>query len=252
MRRRWPILAVTLSLVLAGPLSAAAFASPGRAMPGDPVRHLFLPRPAGSGAPAESSPNWSGYVAIGTTFTSVAADWVQPAGECGSGSSADNYAAFWVGLDGDNNSTVEQTGSEVDCVGGIADYYDWYEMYPDAAVNFNETIRAGDQLSGSVTYERSKQFQLTLADSTQDWSQTATKTMASATRSSAEIISETLCCTAGGAPLPLTDFGSVSFARATVNGSAVCDSRPFEIIMPDVTVSPLSRCGAFTVTYRGT
>jgi hypothetical protein len=76
--------------------------------------------------------------------------------------------------------------------------------------------------------------------------------MASATRSSAEIIGETLCCTAGGAPLPLTDFGSVSFASATINGSAVCDLRPFEIIMPDVTVSPLSRCRAFIVTYSGT
>jgi Peptidase A4 family len=265
MRRRWPILAVTFGLVMGGTLPAAASAvgSGGPAVqPGGPVRHLVLPEPQGATS-VVSSTNWSGYVATGSAFSSVASDWVQPAGQCsgasggsgssgGSGASVDGYAAFWVGLDGDNNNTVEQTGSEVDCAGGTAHYYAWYEMYPGAAVNFDETIKAGDRLAGSVTYEGSNQFQLTLADSTQGWSQTVTQSMAATTRSSAEIIGEAPCCAAGGAPLPLTDFGSVSFASATVNGSAVCDASPFEIVMPDVTVSPLSGCGAFTVTYSAT
>ena len=255
MRRRWPILVLAVTLFAGGTLPAAAsggVASAGPAVqPGGPVRHLFLPHPEGSTS-AVPSTNWSGYVATGSAFSSVASDWVQPAGQCGSGASVAKYAAFWVGLDGDNNNTVEQTGSEVDCVGGTAHYYAWYEMYPDTAVNFGETIKAGDQLAGSVTYEGSNQFQLTLADSTQGWSKTVTQTMAAATRSSAEIIGEAPCCTAGGAPLPLTDFGSVSFASATVNGSAFCDASPFEIVMPDVTVSPLSGCGAFTVTYSDT
>jgi hypothetical protein len=259
MRRRWPILVLAATLLAGGTRpAAAAVGSGGPAVqpvvqPGGPVRHLFLPEPQGSAA-AVPSTNWSGYVATGSAFSSVASDWVQPAGQCsgGSGASVDKYAAFWVGLDGDNNNTVEQTGSEVDCVGGTAHFYAWYEMYPGAAVNFDETIKAGDQLAGSVTYQGSNQFQLTLADSTQGWSQTVTQAMAAATRSSAEIIGEAPCCAAGGAPLPLTDFGSVTFASATVNGSAVCDASPFEIVMPDVTVSPLSGCGAFTITYSDT
>ena len=75
---------------------------------------------------AEST-NWSGYAATAGTYTSVSASWTQPTGTCSRG---DQYAAFWVGLDGYSSSTVEQTGSEVDCVGRTAEYYAWYEMYP--------------------------------------------------------------------------------------------------------------------------
>ncbi len=32
-------------------------------------------------------------------------------------------SSFWIGLDGYNNSTVEQTGSEVDCSGSTPEYY---------------------------------------------------------------------------------------------------------------------------------
>jgi hypothetical protein len=173
---------------------------------------------------------------------------VQPAAQC---DSSDTYAAFWVGLDGDNNNTVEQAGTEVDCAGGTADYYAWYEMYPGPSVNFSEPVKPGDQLTGSVTYAGSNQFRLTLADSTQGWSQTVTETAAAATRATAEVIAEAPCCTAGGAPLQLTDFGSVSFAGATMNGAPACDASPAEIVMPEVTVSPWDGCGAFTVSYGG-
>ena len=58
---------------------------------------------------AEST-NWSGYAATTGTYTSVSASWTQPAGTCSRG---DQYAAFWVGLDGYTSSSVEQTGSEI-------------------------------------------------------------------------------------------------------------------------------------------
>ena len=82
---------------------------------------------------AEST-NWSGYAGTTGTYTSVSASWTQPKGTCTSG---DQYAAFWVGLDGYSSSTVEQTGSEVDCVGRTAEYYAWYEMYPGASVELS-------------------------------------------------------------------------------------------------------------------
>ena len=72
-----------------------------------------------SNGTAEST-NWSGYAGTTGTYTSVTASWIQPAGHCTGG---DQYAAFWVGLDGYSSSTVEQTGSEVDCIGRTAQYY---------------------------------------------------------------------------------------------------------------------------------
>src|SRR5260370_18132523 len=87
---------------------------------------------------AEST-NWSGYAATTGTYTSVSASWTQPAGICSRG---DQYAAFWVGLDGYSSSTVEQTGSEVDCIGRTARYYPWYEMYPGPSPNYSNSVRA--------------------------------------------------------------------------------------------------------------
>ena len=83
------------------------------------------------------------------SFTNVAASWVQPAGHCSSG---DQYAAFWVGLDGYSSRTVEQTGSEVDCVGQTAGVLRLVRDLPGPEVTFTNTVRPGDQFSASVTY----------------------------------------------------------------------------------------------------
>lgn len=58
------------------------------------------------------------------TNSSVSASWTQPTATCSRG---DQYAAFWIGIDGYSSSTVEQTGTEADCVGNTAEYYAWYE-----------------------------------------------------------------------------------------------------------------------------
>ena len=87
--------------------------------------------------------------------TSVSASWTQPTGTCSRG---DQYAAFWVGLDGYSSSSVEQTGSEVDCVGRTAECYAWYEMYPNPSVNYSNTVRPGDHFNASVTYTGGNSF----------------------------------------------------------------------------------------------
>ena len=99
-----------------------------RAGSGITGRQRARPRAVTTGRPLKST-NWSGYSSTGGPFTSVSASWVQPTGQCGAGAS---YSSFWVGLDGDGTDTVEQTGSDVDCAGGVPDYYTWYEMYPAA------------------------------------------------------------------------------------------------------------------------
>lgn len=289
MRQKWPVLAAVVPVVFGWAL-IAAYATPGVAnatgvlsapdvfgasgasgvsgvsgpggwvQPGGAVSPLAQgsaggkPRTAGGRTQAKqavvTSSNWAGYADTGPDddFTNVTSSWVQPPGHCSSG---DRYAAFWVGLDGYSSRTVEQIGSEADCVGQTARYSAWYEIYPSPEVAFSNTVQAGDQLSASVSYEGGSKFLLTITDSTQHWKRSATRRLAGAARSSAEVIAEAPCCTYNGGILPLTNFGTASFGATTVNNANLCTLAPVEITMPDTSVSALSNCQNFTVSYTG-
>jgi hypothetical protein len=223
MVRRWCILLAMLALTIGTAVSASsasAATSTGGFRPGGPI-HLVGGNSSsyvrGISHQATST-NWSGYAATTGTYTSVSASWTQPKGTCTSG---DQYAAFWVGLDGYSSSSVEQTGSEVDCVGRTAEYYAWYEMYPGPSENYSNTVRSGDHFNASVTYLGSNRFSLFIADTTQGWSHTTTASLSGAARSSAEVIVEAPCCTAGGGILPLTNFGTISLTGSLANGAAL-------------------------------
>ncbi len=263
MRRRWPVLAATIPLVAGWALAAAYPAAAqvhvpgpgGVVQPGGPITQPAS-SPAGDGSQAAAdgqntsvtSSNWAGYAATGSAsqFTSVSSSWTQPTGQCDLGN---QYAAFWVGLDGYSSSTVEQIGTEVDCVDGAAQYYAWYELYPGTSVNFANPVQPGDHLTGSVSYQGSDQFKLTLADATQNWTQSFTKTLTGAQRSSAEVITEAPADSTG--TLPLTNFGSVGFSGTTVNDAGLCTTSPTQIVMPGTSVSDLSNCGDFSLGFTG-
>jgi hypothetical protein len=197
-----------------------------------------------------TSTNWSGYAAHGRTFRSISASWVEPTGHCHSGH---KYSSFWVGLDGYSSKTVEQTGSEVDCVGTSPRYFAWYEMYPAFPVNFSNRVRPGDHFTGSVTHTGGSSYTLVIKDTTQHWSHTIHKSLR-AKNSSAEVIAEAPSTSAG--VLPLADFGTVHFSNAKVNGSAMGRAHPTKIVMTTgsgrdkATVSSLSRGKNFSATWR--
>jgi len=256
MLRRWCILlamlALTVGTAVAASSASAATTSAGRLVPGGTV-HLVGARAQARGISNQAnSTNWSGYAATTGTYTSVSASWTQPTGTCSGG---DQYAAFWVGLDGYGSSTVEQTGSDVDCVAGTAQYYAWYEMYPSTSVNYADTVQAGDHITASVTYTGNDEFSLAIADTTQGWSHTTTKSQAGAARSSAEVIVEAPCCTAHGATVSLTNFDTVSFTSSAADGSALGSAAGLaQITMVDGSggakdsISPISG-GNFSVSW---
>ena len=220
MLRRWGILLAMLTLAggMALTASSASAAATGFT-PGGPAHLVGASRNVHGGiSHQEESTNWSGYAATTGTYKSVSASWTQPAGTCSRG---DQYAAFWVGLDGYSSSSVEQTGSEVDCIGRTAEYYAWYEMYPNASVDYSNTVRAGDHFNASVTFSGTSTFSLYIADTTQGWSHTTVASLAGAARSSAEVIVEAPCCTRSGGILNLTDFGTVNISGSTANGAAL-------------------------------
>src|SRR5262249_48179989 len=78
-----------------------------------------------------TSTNWSGYAVTASSgaVSDVKASWVVPAvqGNC---PSTNQYASFWVGIDGYSSNTVEQIGTDSDCQNGQPVYYVWYEFYP--------------------------------------------------------------------------------------------------------------------------
>ena len=278
MRRRWPALAGTVPLVLGWTVLAAhpASAAAGGVQPGGPIGPASATTsPATSGVSpqvstggktaagnqaVEQSLNWAGYAATSSTpFTGVTASWTQPTAACTSGN---QYAAFWAGLDGYNNNTVEQTGTEADCSGTTPTYSGWYEFYPyGTAVTFDSAtypVKPGDHLTASVTYDASTGFTVTLQSVTEGWTATGSENdpqqVAAAARSSAEVMAEAPYCTNGGGILPLANFGTVTFTgAAATTGTSIqnLDSlSPVEVTMPDTAVSSVSPGDSFSVTYN--
>ena len=263
-RRRWLIPLAALAIAIAPALaSTAASASthPSHALTvqtGGTARHVIKPgTTAALGARSAlrnetSSTNWSGYAADSGTYTSVSASWVQPAGTC---TSATRYSSFWVGLDGYSSNSVEQDGTDTDCVNGKPQYYGWYETYPNPSFSFGSTVKPGDTMSASVVYQGSNKFKLTLADTTRGWSSSTTQTVSGAARSSAEVIIEAPCCTSSGGILPLANFGTVHLSNSVVDGSPIGEESPVQIYMTDSsgktrdTVSSLTSEENFSATW---
>ena len=128
---------------------------------------------------------------------------------------------------------MEQTGSEVDCIGRTPRYDAWFEMYPGPSENYSNVVRPGDHFNAAVAHLSGDNFELYIADTTQHWSHTIKATLGQTPAlSSAEAIVEAPCCTSDGGTLPLADFGTVSFNGAQANGSALGNARGLtEIVM---------------------
>lgn len=156
----------------------------------------------------------------------MSSSWTEPTATCNDGGT--EYAAFWVGLDGYNSHSVEQTGTDSDCNGGSPDYYGWYEMYPANPVYFTNPVAPGDSMSASVSVSGNS-YKLTLTDSTRGWTQTENETGSGLANSSAEVITEAPSSSSG--PLPLADFGTINYSGSTVNGTSMGSQNPASITM---------------------
>ena len=226
---------VTPGLAVAVPASAVVQApSSGQRAPdlgGTVVSH-------GKARSASNSLDWAGFAATGSTVTSVAGSWTQPSVVCPGNKLT--QSAFWVGIDGfaSNDPTVQQIGTDADCAKGTKKapggplYYAWFEMYPAGLVVLdpaNYPVHPGDVLSASVSGTGTN-YTLSISDAgsgASHWSYLATQVASTPTLgASAEWIAEapTSCSNGRCKPLPLADFGSVSFRGATVNGLPVAMS----------------------------
>jgi hypothetical protein len=168
-----------------------------------------------------TSSNWGAY-ASETSLTAPAkgavnavnGSWTIPT--VTASTSSQTYSAFWVGIDGYSDSTVEQIGTEQDWTPSGQNNYVWFEMYPHGSYIINGfPISAGDQFSASVKYSGSGLFTLTIANVTKNVSYTVPSSYTrskTAQRSSAEWIVE---APYSGGVLPLANFGTAQFTNCT-------------------------------------
>lgn len=200
---------------------------------------------AAADVPQASSENWSGYVvggssgSSGTQYKTVSGSWVAPTAKCTSGS---GYSAFWVGLGGAGQTeALEQDGTEANCsADGTASYYAWYELVPSAPVKVSMAVHPGDHITSRVTVSGTG-VTVSMANQTTGGSFTKTLQMSNPDTSSAEWIAEapSSCqqslssCT----PLPLTDFGTVTFTNAS---AATTDGHTGSISDSDWSASAVS------------
>jgi len=99
--------------------------------------------------------DWSGYSVASDLnnpqpkVTSVNASWAVPTVKVSVGNS---FSAVWIGVGGQFDDTLIQTGTKQDSINGHAAYSAWYELLPDAAVTVDSlSISPGDRITASIS-----------------------------------------------------------------------------------------------------
>jgi hypothetical protein len=145
------------------------------------------------------------------SVSDVKASWVVPPIQ-GSCPSTNQYASFWVGIDGYFSNTVEQIGTDSDCVNGKPMYYAWYEFYPHWPATIKMSISENNVISAEVSADAKGNFTVTLTNKTTGETFSTRAKMNNADRSSAEWIAEAPW---SGGVLPLANFGTALFGSQT-------------------------------------
>jgi hypothetical protein len=141
----------------------------------------------------------------------VTATWTAPRVRC-TAADAGASSSVWIGLGGYNvgSQALEQIGTEADCNElGKAEYFAFYELVPDDAVDLKAKILPGNTITASVSIIDATHVWLRMRNWTRDWIMSTKVRFLHSDRSSAEWIVEAPCtgsvqqCHA----LPLADFG---------------------------------------------
>jgi hypothetical protein len=204
---------------------------------------LFVPRVASAESQtarpivvvgANQSFNWAGYVqgriAKGTTFHSVAADWIVPKVKQRNRGVAE-HSSSWIGIGGgclDHACTLTDTtliqagiGHDVDAAGN-AHYYAWWETIPAPLIRTELVVREGDRVRVEISESQvtPQIWTIVILNVTTGGSFTLTLPYTS-TYGTAEWVIETplVISDDGGITVgPMPDLATVRFDNATANG----------------------------------
>jgi hypothetical protein len=214
-----------------------------------------------------SSLNWCGYSVVSNLnnpqpqFTRVSASWTVPTVNV---STDNSFSAEWIGVGGQFDQTLIQTGTGQDSIDGQVTYRAWYELVyelvPGNVVNINSlNISPGDRITASISLvdPNINMWSIEIHDDTDGQSFTRNLVYVSSALSAEWIVERP---TVASRTEILADFGQVIFTscEVTLNGkSGTISSFPFNrITMYDslnrqlAGVSDLTQSGSsFTVDY---
>ncbi|WP_261381741.1 G1 family glutamic endopeptidase [Paenibacillus cremeus] len=123
------------------------------------TKKIFAPyKPVASGLfaipavhPGWKSGNWSGYAlkkAKKNSFYSISGYWIVPRVKP---SKQNKYSSVWIGIDGFNNASLIQTGTEQDYVNGKAVYYPWWEILPEPETTISLPVSPNDLMFAKIS-----------------------------------------------------------------------------------------------------
>jgi Peptidase A4 family len=169
-----------------------------------------------------SSTNWSGFAVTGPagSVSDAKGSWVVPTiqGTC---PSTNQFSSFWVGIDGYSSGTVEQTGTDSDCQGGVPTYYAWFEFFPHPlSIISGISVHSGDIMSAEVHANGRGSFTVSITDTTSHQSFSTSSKVNRAQASSAEWIAE--APSSSGGILPLANFGTAKFGSDNTGIASTC------------------------------
>jgi hypothetical protein len=210
--------------------------------------------------------DWAGYSVFSdfanpeALVTSVGGSWAVPQVNISVG---DTFSAAWVGIGGQLDNTLIQTGTEHDSVNGEATYSVWYELLPNDSTTISTiNVSVGDVIQASINLVNSdtNEWSIEIVDLTKVQS-FEKNVFYDSSRLSAEWIVERP--TVNNRISQLANFGSVTFtsANATINNviGSISQFDFSRMVMQSrqnvqlVTVSSLSSDGStFTVKYSDT
>jgi hypothetical protein len=227
---------------VAVPAAAAASAppsvqAPARAMAQAPARPATTRATSIDSPWIAHGPGWAGYVAKGTRYRYVQAQFRVTKLDCHKtpGTQEDQaQMADWVGLDGWTDKTVEQDGIGGFCTDGVPSYSAWWETYPQPP-HYIFNMHAGDDIMAVVFYSKGK-YKLELEDYTsgQGFSLVERCGEHKCANSTAEVITEDpgKADSKTNADFPLADCGTTEFWNIKVTSQSGLkgnfDTNPWE------------------------
>jgi hypothetical protein len=126
------------------------------------------------------------------------------------------YSSNWIGIDGFNNSSLIQTGTESDYYNHAAHYAVWWEILPAAETPITTmTVHPGDTIKASISRGTSGVWTISISDVNTGATSTTTHAY-SGPLTSAEWIEE--APSIGGRVATLAHYGQATFDPGTVNG----------------------------------
>jgi len=207
--------------------------------------------------------DWAGYVVVSDytdpqpTIVGVNSSWTVP---MVTPLQRDQFSAAWIGIGGQLDDTLIQTGTEHDSVSGEAVYSAWYEFLPNDSITITTmNVSPGDQIKASINLVDSvnNTWSIKVRDVTNGQTFQNDFFYYSSQLSAEWIIERP---TINNMLSGLADFGSATFTDSyTTIGSTVGTIRSlpyYQVIMhnrqnnPLVTVSSLDSKGSgFTIGY---